>query len=284
VPADDDVPELIRAISSRVGPRHPAFLREWSNLSAFAAASSPSASGGSQPSTPLAAGGGEMSPPGRAPRSFSELHRSPAALKRSESSADPAVPALADLTAEAVAVLFAVKGFMSKSQAGSAGRGLAVAAETRAAPEDATAAHEEVGRLEAVAQEAEQQCAALACELDRLTGRLKDAEGTVAATEGELTAANARLASADAAAERLQGQVMEAEERLRAADGELRQARERIGELEEQVAEAEERLGAAEGELSEISVKINKRLPRFEICTVYQNGAYILVRANVRWP
>ena len=113
---DDHVPELIRSIKSRAGPRNPALLREASSLSAF---SSTSASD-SQATTPVPAAEG-VSPPGMPPvaaRSMSELFRAPAVLPRSSDSvdagADAAVAGLCDATAEASAALHTVLALISK--------------------------------------------------------------------------------------------------------------------------------------------------------------------------
>ena len=211
---DDDVPEFIRAISSRIGPRHPAFLREASNLSAFAGAST----SGSQPETPRP-GHGEMSPLGMAPRSFSELHRLPAALKSGDSSADLAMPALSDLTAEAVASLFAVKDFIHKTKT--------VAGEQ--VPDD------EARELAQKLKDAEERCATMDGDLTtareglaRLESAVKSAEEQRTSMEGELAAENGRLAKANLMISGLESRLKEAGDRLAMKDDDLKEANEKL--------------------------------------------------------
>lgn len=114
--ADDDVPELIRRISSRAGPRNPAVLREASALSAFSSASVSN----SQTTTPVPAAEGSRSPgvPAIAVRSLSEAFRAPAALPSGNATPDAGTdwtpPGLCDATSEAVAALHSVIDLISK--------------------------------------------------------------------------------------------------------------------------------------------------------------------------
>jgi hypothetical protein len=114
--ADDDVPELIRRISSRAGLRNPALLREASSLSAFSSASVSD----SQTTTPVPAAEGSRSPgvPAMAVRSLSEAFRAPAALPSGNATPDAGTdltpPGLCDVTSEAVAALHNVIALISK--------------------------------------------------------------------------------------------------------------------------------------------------------------------------
>jgi hypothetical protein len=114
--ADDDVPELIRSISSRAGPRNPALLRETSALSAFSSASGSD----SQTTTPVPAAECSRSPGGAAlaVRSLSEAFRTPAALPSGNATPDAGTdmtqPGLCDATSEAVAALHNVIALISK--------------------------------------------------------------------------------------------------------------------------------------------------------------------------